>query len=89
MLGGDDLRAGGEVEVGLAGVTEPDAVTRADLVVDRQVDGDGLVDPVAGGAPLAGGGSPDGAVRVFPAVHGAHEGDVQDGYVAAWETPPG
>ena len=26
---------------------------------------------------------------LFSAVHGVHEGDVQDGYVAAWGTPPG
>ena len=65
--------------MGLAGVTEPDVVTRADLVVDRQVDGDGLVDPVAGGAPLAGGGSPDGAVRAGGAKGGESTGKASRG----------
>ena len=52
MLGGDDLGAGGEVELGLTLVAEPDAVTGADLVVGGQVDGNGLADAVAGGAPV-------------------------------------
>src|SRR6266700_3405564 len=34
-------------------------------------------------------GGEKGGVELFPAVHGVHEGDVQDGYVAAWGTPPG
>jgi hypothetical protein len=59
VLGGDDLRAGGEVEVGLAGVAEPDAVAGADLVVGGQVNGDGLADAAAGGAPVTGGGGAD------------------------------
>jgi hypothetical protein len=69
VLGGDDLRAGGEVEVGLAGVAEPDAVAGAGLLVGGQVNGDGLEDAAAGGASVAGGGSADRAVRV-----GAAEG---------------
>jgi hypothetical protein len=48
VLGGDDFWAGGEVELGLAGVAEPDAVADADLVVGGQVDGDWLVDAPAG-----------------------------------------
>ncbi len=79
MLGGDDLRAGGEVEVGLAGVTEPDAVTGADLAVGGQVDGNGLADAVAGGAPVAGSGSPHGAVRVGGAESGQRAGQAGGG----------
>src|SRR6266508_3395594 len=47
VLGGDDLWAGGEVEVGLVGVAEPDAVAGADLAVGGQVNGDGLEDAAA------------------------------------------
>ena len=79
MLGGDDFRAGGEVELGLAGVAEPDAVTGADLVVGGQVDGNGLMDAVAGGAPVAGGGGPDGAVRVGGAEGGESAGEAGRG----------
>src|SRR6266508_4804134 len=63
VLGGDDLWAGGEVEVGLVGVAEPDAVAGADLAVGGQVNGDGLEDAAAGGASVAGGGSADRAVQ--------------------------
>src|SRR5438034_5477422 len=79
VVGGDDLRAGGEVELGLAGVTEPDAVTGADLAVGGQVDGNGLADAVAGGAPAAGGGSPHGAVRVGGAEGGQRAGQAGGG----------
>ena len=64
ILGGDDLRAGGEVGLRLAGVAGADAVTGADLVVGGQVDKDGLVDAAAGGAPAVGGGGPDGAAAL-------------------------
>jgi hypothetical protein len=45
VLGCDDFGAGGHVEVGLAGVAEPDAVACADFQVNRQVDGMGSVTP--------------------------------------------
>lgn len=63
VLSGGDLGAGGEVEVGLAGVAEPDAVPGADLVVGGQANGDGLRDAAACGASVAGGGDPDRAMR--------------------------
>jgi hypothetical protein len=73
VLGGDDLRAGGEVEVGLAGVAQPDAVAGADLVVGGQVNGDGLVDAAAGGS------SPGGAVRAGGGEGGERAGKVGGG----------
>ncbi len=74
-LGGDDLRACGEVEVGLAHVAEPDAVACADFVMDGQVDRNGLVDAVAGSASMAGGGSPDRTVRLGGAEGGKRSGE--------------
>ncbi|MFE3732650.1 hypothetical protein, partial [Nocardia sp. NPDC059154] len=53
------FRAGGDVEVGLGGVAEPDAVAGSDFQVNRQVDGDGFIDAVSGCAVVAGSGGPD------------------------------
>ena len=64
MLSGDDFGACGEVEVGLTEIAEPDAVAGADLVVNGQVNGDGLVDAPACCASVAGGGGPGGARRI-------------------------
>lgn len=61
--------------MGLSGVAEPDAVAGADLAVSGQVDGDGLADAVAGGAPVAGGGGPDGAVPAGGGEGGERAGE--------------
>nr|WP_264300169.1 hypothetical protein [Streptomyces phaeolivaceus] len=47
--------------MGFSEIAEPDSVPRADLVVNREVDGDGLADTEAGSALVAGGRGPDGA----------------------------
>src|SRR5437016_2212545 len=57
------------------GAPEPDAVAGAYLVVSGQVDGDGLADAAAGGASVAGGGSPDGVVRADGAECGERAGE--------------
>lgn len=79
MLGCGDLRASGEVEVGFTEIAEPDSVPCADLVVDRQVDGDGLADAEAGGAPMAGGRGPD---RAFVGAEGGERVGKAGGSVA-------
>jgi hypothetical protein len=65
VLRGDDVGAGGDVEVGLTGVAEPDAVPGAEFQVNRQVDGDGFGDAAAGCAAAAGGGGADRSAGVL------------------------